>query len=121
MAYAFIFLHLMVETTSQSAAQSEPSSPFPKASEAINSFDGFSDGADGISLDMDALWGWAGLWPKDIGRTVAIKKNGAQYKFKVRCSRFLYTLVVSDAQKADKLKQSLPPGLQVKEVGAKSA
>ncbi|KAJ3220094.1 60S ribosomal protein L38 [Dinochytrium kinnereticum] len=54
-------------------------------------------------------------------KSVAIKKNGAQYKFKVRCSRFLYTLVVSDAQKADKLKQSLPPGLQVKEVGAKSA
>ncbi|KAJ3105315.1 60S ribosomal protein L38 [Phlyctochytrium planicorne] len=54
-------------------------------------------------------------------KSVAIKKNGPQYKFKVRCSRFLYTLVVSDAQKADKLKQSLPPGLTVKEVGAKSA
>lgn len=31
-------------------------------------------------------------------------------KFKVRCSRYLYTLVVTDAEKADKLKQSLPPG-----------
>ena len=31
-------------------------------------------------------------------------------KFKVRCSRYLYTLVVTDADKADKLKTSLPPG-----------
>lgn len=31
-------------------------------------------------------------------------------KFKVRCSRYLYTLCVADADKADKLKQSLPPG-----------
>lgn len=34
-------------------------------------------------------------------------------KFKVRCARYLYTLVVADAEKAAKLKQSLPPGLQV--------
>lgn len=33
-----------------------------------------------------------------------------QTKFKVRCHRFLYTLVLKDADKADKLKQSLPPG-----------
>ncbi|GAN06917.1 60S ribosomal protein L38 [Mucor ambiguus] len=38
-----------------------------------------------------------------------VKKNGEQYKFKVRCSRYLYTLVVNDRQKALKLKQSLPP------------
>ena len=38
------------------------------------------------------------------------------FKLKVRCSRFLYTLVVADKDKADKLKQSLPPGLQVKEL-----
>jgi len=29
----------------------------------------------------------------------------------VRCSRFLYTLVIKDKEKADKLKQSLPPGM----------
>lgn len=28
----------------------------------------------------------------------------------VRCSRLLYTLCVEDSDKADKLKQSLPPG-----------
>ena len=49
-------------------------------------------------------------------RSVKIKKNPDNVKFKVRCSRFLYTLVVNDKEKADKLKQSLPPGLQVKEL-----
>ena len=46
---------------------------------------------------------------------VRIKKNRRNTKFKVRCSRFLYTLVIFDKEKAEKLKQSLPPGLQVKE------
>ena len=37
--------------------------------------------------------------------------NGkTQTKFKVRCSRYLYTLSVDDPEKAEKLKQSLPPG-----------
>jgi hypothetical protein len=31
-------------------------------------------------------------------------------KFKVRCSRYLYTLSVDDPEKAEKLQQSLPPG-----------
>ncbi|KAI8993421.1 60S ribosomal protein L38 [Pilobolus umbonatus] len=39
-----------------------------------------------------------------------IKKNADNVKFKVRCSRYLYTLVVKDKAKATKLKQSLPPG-----------
>ncbi|KAF3621499.1 60S ribosomal protein L38 [Capsicum annuum] len=43
-------------------------------------------------------------------RTVKIKKNKDMVKFKVRCSKYLYTLCVSDFEKADKLKQSLPPG-----------
>lgn len=34
-----------------------------------------------------------------------------QIKFKVRCHRYLYTLVLKDADKAEKLKQSLPPGM----------
>ena len=47
-------------------------------------------------------------------RAVRVKKaaNGAT-PFKVRCSRHLYPLVVADAEKASKLKQSLPPGLDV--------
>ena len=39
-----------------------------------------------------------------------IKKNKDNVKFKVRCSRYLYTLVIQDTEKAEKLKQSLPPG-----------
>lgn len=49
-------------------------------------------------------------------RAVKIKKNPDNTKFKIRCSRFLYTLVVFDKEKAEKLKQSLPPGISVKEV-----
>ncbi|CAI5948687.1 unnamed protein product [Closterium sp. NIES-64] len=43
-------------------------------------------------------------------RSVKIKKTGDVVKFKVRCSKYLYTLCVTDSDKADKLKQSLPPG-----------
>ena len=46
-------------------------------------------------------------------RSVKIKKPGKAggvTKFKVRCSRYLYTLCVPDLDKADKLRQSLPPG-----------
>jgi len=39
-----------------------------------------------------------------------------QTKFKVRCSRYLYTLKLDDPDKAEKLKQSLPPGLNVQEI-----
>ncbi|KAM6403339.1 large ribosomal subunit protein eL38 [Rhynochetos jubatus] len=49
-------------------------------------------------------------------KSVKIKKNKDNVKFKVRCSRYLYTLVITDKEKAEKLKQSLPPGLAVKEL-----
>ncbi|CAJ0567874.1 unnamed protein product, partial [Mesorhabditis spiculigera] len=49
-------------------------------------------------------------------KSVKIKKNADNVKFKVRCSRFLYTLVIKDKVKAEKLKQSLPPGISVKEL-----
>lgn len=39
-----------------------------------------------------------------------MKTRNNRVKFKVRCSRYLYTLVVTDKEKAEKLKQSLPPG-----------
>ncbi|KAL6656255.1 hypothetical protein ACP70R_007081 [Stipagrostis hirtigluma subsp. patula] len=42
-------------------------------------------------------------------RSVKIKRSKDVVKFKVRCSRYLYTLCVFDAEKANKLKQSLPP------------
>ena len=44
--------------------------------------------------------------------TVAVKimRTKDKVKFKVRCSKYLYTLVVTELEKADKLRQSLPPG-----------
>ncbi|KAK5132551.1 60S ribosomal protein L38 [Meristemomyces frigidus] len=52
-----------------------------------------------------------------------IKKNKVtnQTKFKVRCTRYLYTLVLKDSDKADKLRQSLPPGLSISETPKKNA
>uniref|UniRef100_A0AAX7W1T2 Large ribosomal subunit protein eL38 n=1 Tax=Astatotilapia calliptera TaxID=8154 RepID=A0AAX7W1T2_ASTCA len=47
-------------------------------------------------------------------KSVKIKKNKDNVKFKVRCSRYLYTLVITDKEKAEKLKQSLPPVLKNK-------
>ncbi|EDQ91524.1 uncharacterized protein MONBRDRAFT_36190 [Monosiga brevicollis MX1] len=49
-------------------------------------------------------------------KMVKIMKTKDYVKFKVRCSRYLYTLVVKEADKAEKLKQSLPPGLVVKDL-----
>uniref|UniRef100_A0A673UQ66 Large ribosomal subunit protein eL38 n=1 Tax=Suricata suricatta TaxID=37032 RepID=A0A673UQ66_SURSU len=49
-------------------------------------------------------------------KSMKIKKNKDNVKFKVRCSRYLYTLVITDKEKAEKLKQLLPPGLAVKEL-----
>eukprot|EP00566_Odontella_aurita_P029553 CAMPEP_0113557270 /NCGR_PEP_ID=MMETSP0015_2-20120614/17699_1 /TAXON_ID=2838 /ORGANISM="Odontella" /LENGTH=69 /DNA_ID=CAMNT_0000458679 /DNA_START=181 /DNA_END=390 /DNA_ORIENTATION=+ /assembly_acc=CAM_ASM_000160 len=49
-------------------------------------------------------------------KLVKIRKRPEQTKFKIRCSRYLYTLVVSDAEKAEKLTQSLPPGLERKDI-----
>lgn len=43
-------------------------------------------------------------------RSVKIKKSDKVVKFKIRCSKYLYTLCVTDTEKADKLTQSLPPG-----------
>ena len=43
--------------------------------------------------------------------SVKIKRSKDAVKFKVRCSKYLYTLCVFDSEKADKLKQSLPPGI----------
>ncbi|KAK1977148.1 ribosomal L38e protein family-domain-containing protein [Colletotrichum cereale] len=47
-------------------------------------------------------------------------RKSAQIKFKVRCQRHLYTLVLKDSDKAEKLKQSLPPQLQIKDVPKKN-
>ncbi|MCJ1477920.1 60S ribosomal protein L38 [Lambiella insularis] len=47
------------------------------------------------------------------------RKTG-QIKFKLRCTRHLYTLVLKDSDKADKLKQSLPPKLVINDTPKKN-
>jgi len=51
-----------------------------------------------------------------------IKKNKQtnRIKFKVRCKRYLYTLVLKDSDRAEKLKQSLPPGLSITDTPKKN-
>ncbi|CAD0081554.1 unnamed protein product [Aureobasidium vineae] len=48
------------------------------------------------------------------------KTSAQQIKFKVRCNRYLYTLVLKDQDKAEKLKQSLPPGLTITDAPKKN-
>uniref|UniRef100_A0AC34QFG9 Large ribosomal subunit protein eL38 n=1 Tax=Panagrolaimus sp. JU765 TaxID=591449 RepID=A0AC34QFG9_9BILA len=47
---------------------------------------------------------------------VVVKKNKENVKFKVRCSKYLYTLVLKEKDKADKLRASLPAGLTIKDI-----
>ncbi|XP_036018075.1 60S ribosomal protein L38-like [Mus musculus] len=49
-------------------------------------------------------------------KSVKIKKKKDNMKFKFRCNRYFYTLVITDKEKAEKLKQSLLPGLGGKEL-----
>ena len=49
-------------------------------------------------------------------RLVKIRKRADKTKFKIRCSRLLYALVIEDKEKAEKLTQSLPPGLKRKDI-----
>lgn len=49
-------------------------------------------------------------------RLVKIRKRPDKTKFKIRCSRLLYTLVIDDKEKAEKLTQSLPPGLKRQDI-----
>ncbi|KAL0377126.1 UNVERIFIED_CONTAM: 60S ribosomal protein L38 [Sesamum calycinum] len=72
----------------------------------------------GVKLDLDGKLNAAE--PKQIheikdflltarrkdARSVKIKRSKDVVKFKVRCSKYLYTLCVFDPEKADKLKQS---------------
>lgn len=48
-----------------------------------------------------------------VGTAARIKKTpkSKEIKFKVRCQRYVYSLTLRDSDKADKLKQSLPPGM----------
>ena len=45
-------------------------------------------------------------------------KTSDVYKFKIRTSRYLYTLALTNKEKADKLKQALPPALEKVELNS---
>ncbi|TPP52091.1 Ribosomal L38e family protein [Leishmania donovani] len=53
-------------------------------------------------------------------RCVKVKHNPSATKFKVRCSRYLYTLVVNDKKKADKIERSIHPSVKKIAVTARS-
>ncbi|CAD7927894.1 unnamed protein product [Amoebophrya sp. A120] len=58
---------------------------------------------------------------KDAKKVIILKSpeqssGNVVTKFKIRCSRYLYTLVVKDKTKADRLAQSLTPSLEKKEI-----
>ncbi|KAJ2090690.1 hypothetical protein IW138_002504 [Coemansia sp. RSA 986] len=87
---------------------------------AQTNFDsGSSSGASALAKQIKDIKNFLEVTRRKDATNVRVKKNGSVVKFKVRCSRYLYTLVVADAQKAGKLRQSLPPGLQVNDVSAK--
>ncbi|KAG4098499.1 ribosomal protein L38e [Neocallimastix lanati (nom. inval.)] len=49
-------------------------------------------------------------------QSIKIKKNGRETKYKVRCSKYLYTYVLKDSTKAKKINQSLPPAITIKKI-----
>ena len=53
---------------------------------------------------------------REDAKSVKIKKKGESVKFKIRCSRYLYTLVCNDESKTAKLMNSLPPGLKREDI-----
>ena len=53
---------------------------------------------------------------KKDAKSVTIMRLKNKTKFKVQTSNYLWTLCVEDKEKADKVKQSLPPGLPIKEI-----
>lgn len=49
---------------------------------------------------------------KEVKIWRARPSQGSITKFKIRCSRYVYTLRVGESEKANRLKASLPPGLK---------
>ena len=50
---------------------------------------------------------------------IIIKTKGGVTKFKLRCPRYLYTTIVEDASKAEKIKSAIPNTIQKIELGEK--
>uniref|UniRef100_A0A7S0E412 Ribosomal protein L38e n=1 Tax=Hanusia phi TaxID=3032 RepID=A0A7S0E412_9CRYP len=74
----------------------------------------------GGSLQIYEIKDFLTITRRKDARLVTIKKprggRAGPTKFKVRCSKYRYTYVVADNNKASKLKLSLPPSLKIKEI-----
>ncbi|BGP19623.1 60S ribosomal protein L38 [Rhodosporidiobolus nylandii] len=55
---------------------------------------------------------------KTLAKKAGTDKLVQKTKFRLRCSKYLYTFQLSDSDKAEKIRQSLPPTLKVVDVDA---
>ncbi|KAK4940474.1 60S ribosomal protein L38 [Elasticomyces elasticus] len=56
----------------------------------------------------------------DTGARLKKSSKSKDIKLKIRCKRYLYTLILKDSDKADKIKQSLPPTMPFQEISKKN-
>ncbi|ETI29278.1 hypothetical protein G647_01731 [Cladophialophora carrionii CBS 160.54] len=82
-------------------------------------------------LQIDLCWPNAALVRPQVSgpMLISLMPSGARLKksnkskdikLKLRGKRFLYTLILKDSDKADKIKQSLPPTMDFQEIGKKN-
>ncbi len=70
---------------------------------------GFEKEGEGHNWDRESS---LDIWTdRKLAARIKRNKKSSQTKFKVRCQRHLYTLVLKDSEKVEKLKQSLPPSM----------
>ncbi|CAH8297558.1 unnamed protein product, partial [Schistosoma turkestanicum] len=79
-------------------------------------YEGFIARGLAMPRQVDNIKEFLHMTQRADAKSVKIKENKDNVKFKIRCSRFLYTLVVVEKEKVGKIKRSLPPNLTVKEL-----
>lgn len=57
---------------------------------------------------------------KDVKAVIVKTNSDASTKFKLRGHRLVYTLTVESAERAKKIRQSLPPGLEIVDISSKA-
>ena len=70
-------------------------------------------------VEEQATWNWdiERLMQRMTAARIKKNKKNNQVKFKIRCKKNLYTLILKDSDRAEKLKQSLPPGALITDIG----
>jgi len=69
------------------------------------------------SLRYDHCRGGIADGRHSVALRIKKSKKSQQTKFKIRAKRFVYTLVLKDAARADKLTQSMPPSVYTSGIG----